>query len=175
MSDLMIDIETLATSADATILTIGAQGFDPFSEKYTDVTYYKRLVIDSQPTRAVDDGTVEWWGKQGAEAMDEALGDGDDRVDIKEALEELSKIAFRHNRLWANGITFDFVILEHAMAEAGVSIPWKYWQLHDARTIYKVAKSGSAGTSNSHNALEDCCNQIDMLQKAFVKLGVTSL
>jgi len=171
MADLMIDIETLATGANSTILTIGAQGFDPFSEKYTGETFYQRLTIDSQADRAVDDDTVAWWGRQGEAAMEEALGDGDDRVEIKTALEELSKIAFKHNRFWANGITFDYVILEHAMQQSGVNIPWKFWQLMDTRTLYKIKKVGKLG--NTHNALEDCCNQIDLLQKTLKALNIT--
>jgi len=175
MSDLMIDIETLDVSPTSTILTIGAQGFDPFSEKFTKVTYYKRLTIDSQDDRTInddgDDSTVAWWGRQSADAQEEALGDGEDRVDIKTALEELAKVAWKHSRIWANGTTFDMVILEDAMKQYGVTVPWKYWQVMDARTIYKIAKSPKL--SNNHNALADCVNQIDLLQKALKQLGIT--
>jgi len=166
----MIDIETLDVTPTSTILTIGAQGFDPFSTKFTKVTYYKRLTIDSQNERTVNDDTVEWWGKQAADAQEEALGDGDDRVEIKIALEELAKIAWKHSRIWANGTTFDMVILEDAMKQYGVTVPWKYWQVMDARTIYKIAKSSKLG--NNHNALADCVNQIDLLQTALKKLGI---
>jgi len=171
MSDLMIDIETLDVRPTSTILTIGAQGFDPFSSKFTEATYYKRLSIDSQEDRTVDDGTVEWWGKQAADAQEEALGDGDDRVDIKTALEELSKLAWKHKRIWANGTTFDMVILEDAMAQYGINVPWKYWQVMDARTIYKITKAPKL--DNNHNALADCVNQIDLLQASLKQLGIT--
>jgi len=175
MSDLMIDIETLDVQPTSTILTIGAQGFDPFSDRFTDVTYYKRLTIDSQNERTIndvgDDSTVAWWGKQSEEAQEEALGDGDDRVDIKVALEELSKIAWKHSRIWANGTTFDMVILENAMQQYGITVPWKYWQVMDARTIYKISKAPKV--NNNHNALADCVNQIDLLQKSLKQLGIT--
>lgn len=174
MSDLMIDLETLGTSPDAVILTIGAQGFELTSDRLTNVTFYKRLTVESQETRSIDDGTVEWWGKQSEAAQEEAMGDGADRCHIKEALEELSKLAFRHDRIWANGTTFDIVMLENAMKQYGVTIPWKYWQVMDARTIYRVNNMGSAGSSNSHNALEDCVNQIDMLQRACRKMGMVA-
>ena len=175
-SDLLIDIETLATTPEATILTIGAQGFDPFSDKLTDATYYKRLILDSQPTRDINDNTVEWWSKQGEAAQEEAFGEGDDRVDIKIALEELSKLAFKHKRVWANGILFDYGILENAMRQYSVNVPWQFWNVCDARTVYKMVPGlGSAGQTNDHNALADCVNQIDMLQQAFKTLGVKSL
>ena len=170
----MIDLETLDVTPTSTILTIGAQSFDPFSDKFGDVTFYKRLTLDSQSDRTINDDTLSWWGRQGEEALEEALGEGDDRVDITEALTELSKIAWQHKRLWANGIMFDFGILENAMLQYGVNIPWKYWQISDARTVYKLAPSvGKLG--NNHNALADCVNQIDLLQKTFKHLGITKL
>ena len=173
----MLDIETLATTPDSTILTIGAQGFDPFSDRFTDVTFYKRLTIDSQADRSVsDDGydsTLSWWGRQSEEAQEEALGDGDDREDITTALQELSKVAWKHKRIWANGTTFDMVILEDAMRQYGVPCPWKYWQVMDARTIYKL--TGAKPLCNNHNALADCVNQIDTLQKSIELLGITHL
>lgn len=172
--DLMLDIETLDVTPTATILTIGAQGFDPFSDRLTDATFYKRITLESQEGRTVNDDTVAWWGNQSAAAQEEAFGE-DNRVDIADALAELSKLAWRHKRIWANGITFDITILENAMAQYGVNVPWKFWQVHDARTVYKIANAGSAGSSNSHNALEDCVNQIDMLQKVFKQLGITEL
>lgn len=173
MASLMIDIETLAVSPNSTILTIGAQGFDPFSDRYTNVTFYERLTLESQEDRDVDDGTVAWWAKQGDEAQEEALGDGPDRIDIKTALEKLAKVTWKHGDLWANGTTFDFVILENAMKQYDVNIPWKYWQLHDARTVYKIVP-GLPKLGNNHNALMDCCNQIDLLQQAFKQLGITT-
>ena len=177
MSDLMLDIETLATTPDATILTIGAQGFCPFSDRFTDVTYYRRLSIESQADRAVDytpeTGTVAWWGKQTEEAQEEAMGDGDDRVDIVTALGELSKIAWKHSRIWANGTTFDMVILEDAFRQHGLPCPWQFWQVMDARTIYKL--TGAPKLGNNHNALADCVNQIDLLQKSIAKLGISHL
>jgi len=170
LQDLMIDIETLDVTPTATILTIGAQSFDPFSEDFGDVTFYERLDLESQQDRTIDNGTVAWWGRQSAEAQEEALGEGS-RVHIKESLERLSKIAWKHNRIWANGITFDMVILENAMKQYGVSVPWKFWQLMDTRTIYKIA--GSKKLGNNHNALADCVNQIDLLQNALKTLNVT--
>ena len=43
---LMVDLETLATSPNATILTIGAVTFDPASNKIFDKLYY-RVDVDS--------------------------------------------------------------------------------------------------------------------------------
>jgi len=175
MSDLMIDIETLDVLPTSTILTIGAQGFDPFTDRFTDVTYYERCDLESQDDRTIDNGTVAWWGQQSADAQEEALGDtGQPRIALKEALEILSKIIWKHDRIWANGTTFDMVILENAFKQNGMNLPWKYWQVMDARTVYKMVPAvGKLG--NNHNALADCVNQIDMLQKAMQILQINKL
>lgn len=170
-SDVMIDIETLSVAPNATILTIGAQGFDPFSDKFTKDTYYERISLESQDGRDVDDSTVEWWGKQSEAAQEEAFGE-EGRVDLKEALEKLTKIVWQAERIWANGSTFDMTILENAYKTNGLNMPWKYWQVMDARTVYKMT-SRRGQTGNTHNALEDCVNQIDLLQKCLAELGVT--
>ncbi len=162
----MIDLETLDTEPTSTILTIGAQGFSLANGVMTDVTFYKRLNIDSQADRTINDDTVNWWGKQSEAAQEEALGDGDDRVDIETALKELSKVCWKHKEIWANGTTFDIVILENAFKQYGVPIPWKFWQVNDARTVYKLVPQVGRQSGNTHNALEDCVNQIELLFKA---------
>lgn len=166
-SHLMLDIETLDVLPTSVILTIGAQGFDPYSDRFTDVTYYERCDLESQDGRTTSDDTINWWGKQTADAQEEALGDaGQPRITLKEALTSLGKLIWKHDTIWANGTTFDMVILESAFRQNGINLPWKYWQVSDARTIYKIVPQvGKLG--NNHNALADCVNQIDMLQKAF--------
>lgn len=167
---LMIDIETLGVTPDAVILTIGAQGFCPYTDRYTDATYYERLNLESQDNRHLDEGTLAWWGKQSADAQEEALGDGN-RLDIKDALEKLGKVIWKHDEIWVNGLSFDIPILEHAFKQCGLSVPFKYWKTSDTRTVYKlVPELGKTG--NNHNALADCVNQIDLLQKAFKILGI---
>ena len=58
----MVDLETLATTPDAAILTIGACKFDPRGNNITD-QYYERIDLDSQ-NRRIDENTIEWWSKQ---------------------------------------------------------------------------------------------------------------
>ena len=70
--DLMIDMEGLATGPETCILTIAAQGFDPFSDGYySDRCYYARIDLESQPDRKIEQGTIEWWSTQ-KEAHEEA-------------------------------------------------------------------------------------------------------
>jgi hypothetical protein len=172
MADLMLDIETLGTTLDSVILTIGAIPFDPFTDAiFADRAFYARIDIDTQD-RTVDEATVEWWGKQAPEVQEEAFGE-DDRWFLSDALEALHKLAWQSERFWANGIAFDFPILENAYKALGMGLPWQYYKVMDARTVYKMANAGRLG--NSHNALEDCINQVVLLQDSLKKLDVKSL
>ena len=171
---IMIDIETLGVTPQATILSIACCGFEPVTGNVTEETYYKRIEIDTQENRQIDESTIEWWSKQNAEAQEEAFGEGVDRVDLKDSLEEISKMIWKHENVWTNGTTFDIPILTDAFNEYNIPIPWKFWKVFDTRSVYTLVPDlGKLG--NSHNALEDCVNQILLLQKALKALGVTKL
>ena len=75
----MIDLETLGTKPDCTIISIGAIKFNPYTDNEPYGGLYYKADIDEQSTlgRSVDDATLEWWGKQDAKIRDEALTDGD--------------------------------------------------------------------------------------------------
>ena len=171
--DVMIDIETVGTGPDACILTIAAQTFDPTALGYLPKDYYARVDIDSQPNREVDDATVEWWATQPQAAQDEAFGE-EGRIPLKQALEELSKLCFHCNLTWANGTTFDMVILENAYKQEQLPLPWRFWNVRDARTVYSLYPDLPKPKA-SHHALEDCKRQIDLLQQTLQHLGVTKL
>jgi hypothetical protein len=172
--DLMIDIETLATGPNATIMTIAAQVFDPLSTGWPDRHFYARVTPESQPTRDIDDVTVEWWAHQVPEAQREVFEEIG-RRDLNECLEELGKLIWQSDKIWANGICFDMNILEHAFKECGMALPWKFWNVRDARTVYALWPDMPEVKSASHHALDDCKRQITMLQSCIKHLGVQRL
>lgn len=172
--DLMIDIETLSAKPNAMILTIAAVAFDPYGNINVspEHSYYTRVDLDSQKDRHEDDNTLVWWSRQPKEAREEAFNK-EDRVPLKEALSELSKLMRKCNNVWAQGIAFDMNILENAYEEVGSSHPWQFWNVLDCRTLLKLNPVRKLG--NSHNALEDCHNQIEMLQDTIKRLGITKI
>lgn len=172
-SHLMIDIEGLATGPDATILTIAAQSFDPFAHGHLDRHYYCRVTLESQENRAIEDGTVSWWATQPEESREEAFGETD-RIPLDRALDELYKLAWQHDFIWMNGPTYDANILEHAYKSYGKALPWKFYRIRDARTIYSLYP-GLPKPPVSHHALEDCRRQIVMLQDTLRYLNVTNI
>jgi hypothetical protein len=82
--DIMLDLETLSTRPDATILTFGACKFSPYNQEDITQGIYFRVSVDEQIAlgRHVDDNTVEWWGRQADDVREEALGD-DNRIGLR--------------------------------------------------------------------------------------------
>ena len=113
-------------------------------------------------------------------AREEAFSE-DNRKPLEQVLDELGKLIWQSNAIWANGPTFDMTILEHAYKSYKKPLPWQYYRVRDARTVYML-KSDSAVLSNSqvtdvnrpasHHALDDCRRQIDLLQQTLRQLNI---
>ena len=171
--DIMIDNETLATAPDATILTIAAQCFDPFSKGYIENhQYYARITLESQTDRSINDSTVDWWATQPAAAA-EAFAE-EDRIPLADALDGLHKLCWQSNLIWMNGPTFDATILENAYKSHNKHIPWQYYKVRDARTVYGLWPD-CPKPPTEHHALKDCQRQIDMLQATLRQLGIKAI
>ena len=173
MADLMIDLEGLATGPDTTILTIAAQSFDPFGQGYSGQSYYARVTLESQEDRAIDQGTIDWWATQPAVVRDEAFNE-QDRIPLDQALDGLGRLIWHSGRIWAQGPTYDMNILEHAYKSYRKPLPWKYYMVRDARTVYSLWPE-LPKPPTSHHALEDCKRQIDMLQQTLQHLNIKEL
>jgi len=166
--DIMLDIETLATSPDAVVLTFGAIKFDPFnpSIQMSDGIYF-RINVDEQIDlgRRVDEGTVDWWGTQSAEVREEALGETD-RVSLEDFTKALNKFVVGATRIWAQGPVFDIVILENLYRQIGKPAPWQYYSIRDSRTLLKALGDDRKGGALLHNALADAVSQAGAVQSA---------
>ena len=166
--DIMLDIETLATSPDSVILTFGAIKFDPFnpSIQMSDGIYF-RIDVDEQIDlgRRVDEGTVAWWGTQSAEVREEALGETD-RVSLEDFTKALNKFVVGSTRIWAQGPVFDIVILENLYRQIGKPAPWQYYSIRDSRTLLKALGDDRKGGALLHNALADAVSQAEAVQSA---------
>jgi hypothetical protein len=180
----MIDIECLAQSSDAVILTIGAICFDPYSndiedfqnqkiEKHNFTKFYRRVSIDSctDAGLVISDDTVTWWSKQNQKAIDEAFSE-DDREPLDKVLKELFTFSRHCTHFWAKSPQFDMSIIETAAKRLEFGVPWRYSQLRDVRTIEELTGLESR-SSNDHRADEDALNQAKIVQKSYQKLGLT--
>jgi|TARA_R110000796_G_scaffold177605_1_gene294468 hypothetical protein len=173
--DIMLDLETLSTKPDATVLTFGACKFNPYKQEDIDKGIYFRINVDEQITlgRDVDDSTVEWWGKQAEDVREEALGDGD-RITLEQFTKELNRFIVGAKNIWAQGPVFDIVILENLYRQLGLPCPWQFWQIRDSRTL--LSTHGDPREKNKvglHNALEDAVSQAQAVQHVFNACSIT--
>ena len=175
--DVMLDLETLATSPDSVILTFGAIKFNPFdSNRDMDDGLYMRVDVDEQINlgRRVDEGTVAWWGTQSDEVREEALGEHD-RVSLDDFTRQLNKFVLTADRVWAQGPVFDIVILENLYRQLGKPAPWPYYAIRDSRTLLKALGDDRKGGTLLHNALADCVSQAQAVQSAVRRYNLTEL
>jgi hypothetical protein len=172
----MIDLETLDTSPSATVLTLGAVKFDPYTaiEPYAEL--YIKVDIDEQDRlgRTVSDSTIQWWGSQDAAIQEEAFNP-DNRVSVEQTLDQLNKWIVGVDQIWAQGYGFDITMLEDMYRKAGRPIPWNFWQVRDSRTLLGILKVDPRKKmqQNLHNALEDSRWQAKAVQVAYRDLGVS--
>lgn len=157
---IMVDIETYDTKPTALILSIGACVItDPVQ------SYYRELDPTTQIWRTVSDSTREWWSKQpmpvpiGPYSIHAAL------TDFSGWLQDLKKEPV----IWCKGTDFDVAILTNAYGQLHLPIPWKYNNIRDCRTVFKIAEWKPRKAA--HNALQDAKDQADDLLGALNKLN----
>lgn len=165
--NVMIDLETLATSTDCVILSIGACGYTSGGELKE---FYECVSIDDQLElgRSVESDTVMWWFGQGDEAR-KAIVEGQKYASRLNVVITDFTIWLQVNfhdglTVWSNGASFDIPILANAYKSLGYKLPWNFWQERCFRTvksIYRHVKSPVQQTA--HNALLDAKNQLQHL------------
>jgi hypothetical protein len=178
-TDVMIDLETLATSTDAAILTIGAVKFDPFGKDVQEPamnSFYVKVDVDScdELGLVTNDATIEWWSQQSQEAQDAAF-DPDGRIHIRDAFDQLYKFCWGAKRVWANGSVFDIMICEHVFKKLNRANPWQFWQIRDVRTAFDLGIHPHRPPVTKHHALEDAWNQAVGIQNVYNALRSATL
>jgi len=177
--DVMIDLETLDVLPTATVLTIGAVKFDIRGDDVADPDcdkFYVKVDVDScdELGLTVSPSTLEWWGNQSAEAQDEAFSP-EDRIHIKDAMDQLYKFCWGAKRVWSHGAGFDLVILEHIFAKLEKATPWQFWQARDTRTLFDLGIDPNRPPVLKHHALEDAWNQAVGVQNVVKGLRLKGL
>jgi len=171
---LMVDIETLSTEPNATILTIGCCLFDPrgFDTEESIKAEGRCLNIgpitvesNEKAGRHISGSTVTWWFGQ-TDAAIKALVQGE-QIALSKALYYLwgfvDKYPVKVNHVCANSPNFDCTILESACRAVGQPWPFKFFQYLDQRTIkmaaYPDGDCPAIGVGTAHNAMDDAIRQ----------------
>lgn len=166
----MTDIETLATTCDAVILSIGSCRFDFNGLGVTDKFYVN---VDPHSCKEwglrVDPETVKWWSTKPKHII--AQLSKPTPLPLEEALAQFAEW-YKGDYHWCRGM-FDVPILEYAFAKTGIKSPYKYWQAMDHRTAMTMLdvdfKASREGAEDYHNALGDAVAQAEALIKLFEK------
>jgi len=169
---LMVDLETMAVTPNAVILTLGAVHFNPYGNGMGEHIYY-RVDIDAQDKlgREVDPNTLDWWAKQDPVIMEEAFSP-EDRVPLEEAIDRFHKFAWGCDCFWSHGSVFDIVMIENLYRQLGKPVPWQYWQIRDTRTLFDLGFDPDMPKGGKHDALQDAIRQAVGVQNMYAKLKV---
>jgi hypothetical protein len=175
--DIMIDIESLDTTPNCVILTIGVVRFDPRGDGAVERLELRPTIEDQTEKygRIINDDTIRWWSEQSPAAFEEAFSDRG-RIPLKDCMEALYKFCWNRRAIWSHGAPFDVVAMESAMRQTLTDrpnpIPWPFYTVRDTRTLFEIAglKLKDGGHVTTHKAVEDAERQAIVVQQAYKKL-----
>jgi hypothetical protein len=182
--DVVVDIETLSTETNTTLLQLSALVFDIKTGNtldefnfHVDISKCKNLVVSGD--------TLKWWLKTDKELFTELINKGTHSE--QDILYEFNLFLNNHNEgsniyFWGNGILFDNKIIQSKMKQYDLDYPIFYRNDRDMRTLvelycekFKVnskefIKSFNNGEHTLHNALDDCKLQAKIISFCFNSL-----
>jgi len=181
---VMLDMETLSTKTNPSILSIGAVVFDPDGDLTLEAlraspTFYVVTDGSGQANLGldVDFPTIQWWMTQSAEARLAIFGDVP-RVSLSAALRQFTAWYAEHApgcEVWSYGAAADIPWLQSAYEHLGLIFPVSYRDARCLRTLAAVIgierPEVDATAATEHNALDDALVQAIWLQQCFRKLG----
>jgi len=156
MKHVMVDIETMGTSPNAPVLSVGAVIFDANGlgeEFYSECSLKSAFNRGSKP----DPDTIAFWMNQEDAPRKKLANAKGKNVDMLNAFCEFFP---EDATFWGNGAAFDNVLLREALRREGLHAPWKFWNDRCYRTVknmFNDVKIKRVGTH--HNALDDAKSQ----------------
>ena len=162
----MIDLETLGTSADSIILSIGAVKFDLETGKIADDGFYASLSIDSnlELGRTLSESTLTFWLEQPKEAQ---VVFHEEKMHLQTALEQFTDwLGHMKWRVWGKGPTFDLGKMAHAYEKLGWPVPWEFWNERCVRTYLDLPGAKNVPKVEpqiKHHALHDAVAQAQQM------------
>ncbi len=164
---MTIDFETLGRGDNAPIVQMAAVVWD-----VTGVldTWKMNVELQSLDPKGIDMSTLDWWFKQQPAAIDSVFG-SIPRESICHAIQTLEDLISHHNPdcIWQHS-SFDAPKFQHAVRrylKRETRVP--YWVWKDIRSLTYVTgveKTKVAGIA--HDALHDCLNQAEYVNKALL-------
>lgn len=171
MTDIMVDLETMAPTSRAAIVTIGAVEFS--RERGLGRTFYTVVDLKSsmQFGGEVDGDTIHWWMQQSEDARREICRAGQDLPTALMEFVGYLQLAVHDSKsgpvcLWGNGATFDNVVLFNAYRACDIQPPWHFKNDRCYRTMcneFREIPRERNAKAVRHNALDDAKGQAEHL------------
>lgn len=168
--NVMVDLETLGIRPGATILSIGAVGFD--ASGVGEDRFH--AIVNREDSRALgfveDATTVHWWSQQ-SHAAQETLRQADEAgFLVPEALTRFATFLADAGgyddrgrlrvKVWGNGSDFDNALLAAAYDRVKLPLPWPFFSNRCFRTLKGLGLAPEPPREGiHHNALDDAVHQ----------------
>lgn len=177
--NLMLDFETLGTSPETIVLSLGAVLFD---EKNILKEFYCEFDLQNQIDikRTMSASTFKWWLSQDKDAQ-AVFKEGTVKLLIQDffiKFNDFLNITPRNKLIaWGNGANFDVAIIEDIYRRYNSigedSIPWKFWNVMCYRTFNKLTdcKKLIEFKGVKHNALDDARYQVQTILAYWMARG----
>lgn len=180
-NSIMLDLETMATSHDAAIVSIGMFKFNlnemQVYENIIEPQKFKRNISLESAQKAglkIDGKTVEWWMDQSDAAREGMKG----FMPLADVLFEAHSFMIAEDMeprylLWGNAPTFDNTILRNAFKAVDLIFPCPYRVDSCYRTMNRLFGDERLFVryGTHHNALDDAISQALCLQKIVFSIG----
>lgn len=181
-TDIMVDLETLGTGADACVISLGAIKFnineiDNFDaiKRSNDRFFIEYFNMDDQIElgASVTPETIKWWLKQSDRAR-KFVYEKTEYKDTIDILEAFAKFCKGSSFLWGNGAAFDNTIIRTMYRTFDTEFPISYSGDRCYRTLVALTKNkpNLVRFGVHHNCLDDAITQALYAQQCFNSLGV---
>ncbi len=189
---LVVDLETLDTTPTSVILSFGSSLFafeerDKDFEHYINTGFYAKLnpIEQIKSGRTTDQGTIDWWKKQGKEAQKVLIPQKTD-ITLRDGLIQFcdylnnSRYDYKKSYCWCRGSSFDWPIIEDAFRQHKLKLPYNGWKIRDIKTAVDFMAGTDNGAYNlrngtpskfiKHDSLHDCALDILRLKELYDRL-----
>lgn len=162
----MIDLETLSTRVDSAIIEIGLAAFN--EERV--VKSHRWFVHPRQGH--IDLSTVKWWLAQVEAGVPNPLNPKVPRMELPEALKDMTSRMKELETLWSHRSTFDIPILDMAYdmtySMTGIEKPWNYKHIRDTVSFAMLYPGvPRVKPEEKHNAESDAVAQAQWIVNIF--------
>ncbi|HCS85319.1 3'-5' exonuclease [Lactococcus garvieae] len=195
--DIIVDLETLGTDVDSTVIQIAAAEFDITTGKLVGQPFNECVDLHYVPEIKASGSTLKFWlgWAENQKVIRDIVARGEKARNSEYQLWNafytwLMEKSIKCNgelKLWGNGISFDNMIIKHHLGNDYVgngryNQVVKFWNERDARTLVDMycrkAKisdrdfKNSIPNENKHDAMSDIIWEAKFLSAAYNGLNV---